>query len=302
MTLILALGNSDQVIQVSDRRLSWNGQLKDDNSSKAGLLTCPNARLAFGFTGLAKWRSFCTRDWLLDALSDSGPPDYAAAGILARLRIHASDTFRSHPALSTCARKDRRISIMFSGYLHHHDPPLAVFAILTNFQNFKSGQDDAEAWDEFLLTAKNERPLDFEPTFIQRVGSWRAMTREDEAALRDLLAAKKPAQAIVGKAIELVRQMTDRPAANNTIGKQLSVLRIPRDRHQAAESGYYSDVNSYRTYMHDAVVLGPSGDWAFKDIQLRKVRGASPIVVRKVGRNQPCPCGGGKKYKQCHGR
>ncbi|NJD86356.1 preprotein translocase, partial [Candidatus Erwinia dacicola] len=23
---------------------------------------------------------------------------------------------------------------------------------------------------------------------------------------------------------------------------------------------------------------------------------------RKVGRNNPCPCGSGKKYKQCHGR
>jgi len=23
---------------------------------------------------------------------------------------------------------------------------------------------------------------------------------------------------------------------------------------------------------------------------------------RKVGRNDPCPCGSGKKYKQCHGR
>ncbi|MGV6806639.1 MAG: SEC-C metal-binding domain-containing protein, partial [bacterium] len=28
-------------------------------------------------------------------------------------------------------------------------------------------------------------------------------------------------------------------------------------------------------------------------------------VVReapKVGRNEPCPCGSGKKYKQCHGK
>jgi uncharacterized protein YecA (UPF0149 family) len=28
-------------------------------------------------------------------------------------------------------------------------------------------------------------------------------------------------------------------------------------------------------------------------------------VVRsgpKVGRNDPCPCGSGKKYKHCHGR
>jgi preprotein translocase subunit SecA len=24
--------------------------------------------------------------------------------------------------------------------------------------------------------------------------------------------------------------------------------------------------------------------------------------VRKVGRNEPCPCGSGKKYKHCHGQ
>ncbi|MBP6978557.1 MAG: SEC-C domain-containing protein, partial [Lentimicrobiaceae bacterium] len=25
-------------------------------------------------------------------------------------------------------------------------------------------------------------------------------------------------------------------------------------------------------------------------------------VEKKVGRNDPCPCGSGKKYKHCHGR
>ncbi len=31
---------------------------------------------------------------------------------------------------------------------------------------------------------------------------------------------------------------------------------------------------------------------------------AQPYVRgdRKVGRNEPCPCGSGKKYKQCHGK
>ena len=31
---------------------------------------------------------------------------------------------------------------------------------------------------------------------------------------------------------------------------------------------------------------------------------AQPFVRQgeKVGRNQPCPCGSGKKYKQCHGK
>jgi preprotein translocase subunit SecA len=29
-----------------------------------------------------------------------------------------------------------------------------------------------------------------------------------------------------------------------------------------------------------------------------------PVVrdAPKVGRNDPCPCGSGKKYKHCHGR
>ena len=27
-----------------------------------------------------------------------------------------------------------------------------------------------------------------------------------------------------------------------------------------------------------------------------------PIVVNKVGRNDPCPCGSGRKYKKCHGK
>ena len=32
-------------------------------------------------------------------------------------------------------------------------------------------------------------------------------------------------------------------------------------------------------------------------------KGSSPIrVEKKVGRNDPCPCGSGKKYKNCHGR
>jgi preprotein translocase subunit SecA len=34
--------------------------------------------------------------------------------------------------------------------------------------------------------------------------------------------------------------------------------------------------------------------------------GGKPQPIRreqpKVGRNDPCPCGSGKKFKQCHGR
>jgi SEC-C motif-containing protein len=42
------------------------------------------------------------------------------------------------------------------------------------------------------------------------------------------------------------------------------------------------------------------GHWMYEDGAVEPV-----TVVRsgpKVGRNDPCPCGSGKKYKHCHGR
>ena len=35
--------------------------------------------------------------------------------------------------------------------------------------------------------------------------------------------------------------------------------------------------------------------------QTEKTDDARKIISKKVGRNEPCPCGSGKKYKQCHG-
>ena len=34
----------------------------------------------------------------------------------------------------------------------------------------------------------------------------------------------------------------------------------------------------------------------------KELAGMNFQQIPKVGRNDPCPCGSGKKYKQCHGR
>ena len=54
-------------------------------------------------------------------------------------------------------------------------------------------------------------------------------------------------------------------------------------------------------YQHDAaqsVTGGPEGESTAEEDT------AQPFVrdERKVGRNEPCPCGSGKKYKHCHGK
>jgi len=42
---------------------------------------------------------------------------------------------------------------------------------------------------------------------------------------------------------------------------------------------------------------------AAADKENRPQRKAQPVrVEKKVGRNEPCPCGSGKKFKKCHGK
>jgi len=55
-----------------------------------------------------------------------------------------------------------------------------------------------------------------------------------------------------------------------------------------------------KTYNHHEISLfkKKDGQWFFYDIQKNK-----PIkTVQKVGRNDPCFCGSGKKFKKCHGK
>jgi len=37
------------------------------------------------------------------------------------------------------------------------------------------------------------------------------------------------------------------------------------------------------------------------DSKNKKLTEPRRIITKKIGRNEPCPCGSGKKYKQCHG-
>ncbi|MDP4239681.1 MAG: preprotein translocase subunit SecA [Bacteroidota bacterium] len=59
------------------------------------------------------------------------------------------------------------------------------------------------------------------------------------------------------------------------------------------------DLSKYKT-QKDEVGGGSSADPTKQDT--RELQHHEPIrVEKKVGRNDPCPCGSGKKYKNCHG-
>jgi preprotein translocase subunit SecA len=58
------------------------------------------------------------------------------------------------------------------------------------------------------------------------------------------------------------------------------------------------DMSRLRTQKSDFEGFGGAGASPEK-----KQQQTAPVrVEKKVGRNDPCPCGSGKKYKQCHGK
>ena len=63
-----------------------------------------------------------------------------------------------------------------------------------------------------------------------------------------------------------------------------------------------TDYSKYRTQKDDTENMGHQGEGRGGQPP-RQPRKLEPIrVEKKIGRNEPCPCGSGKKYKNCHGR
>lgn len=322
MTLILALGNRDYFVQLSDRRLSSGVQTAKEDSGKVGTLVCDDARLVFGFaglatvgipsthTGLAPAGTFSTQQWLVEALGKCGAPDFAAEGIVTRLCDKLTTEFATNPLLRRSPRTHTRLTVMLSGFIYRADPPRLVEAYLTNFQHFRgvaAGSDDTEAWDHFELSMfLDPRPADDEATTIQRIGAWPALTEQDIVPLQSMLKRRLPARAVVGKALEIFGAAADRRAAAGTVGRRISAVVLPADPHQSVEARYYSDVNSSVVYYPDHVTVQRAGG-TFVLFEPQSEQPGTPgrpgvAVVPRSPRNAPCPCGSGTKYKRCHGR
>jgi len=115
-------------------------------------------------------------------------------------------------------------------------------------------------------------------------------------------AQKNPKQEYKREAFELFGAMVE--AVKLEVTKTLTAVEI-RTREevpQADDSQHVENVRLQHADYEDAVVGDGNGDTAIAEAATKKK--AQPIVrhTQKVGRNDPCPCGSGKKYKHCHGK
>jgi preprotein translocase subunit SecA len=102
------------------------------------------------------------------------------------------------------------------------------------------------------------------------------------------------------ESFELFKSMIER--VNKSVISTLMKGHIPSpdpDQVREAERRRRTDMSRYRTSKSDYSSYSDTSGGGQADKQQK----AEPVrVEKKVGRNDPCPCGSGKKYKHCHGR
>jgi len=107
-------------------------------------------------------------------------------------------------------------------------------------------------------------------------------------------AQKQPKQEYKREAFELFGQMLD--AVKNEVTKILMTVRIQSNEEAAAAA---VELESRAERVSNVTYTAPT-ETGGVDIKVDET--TMPIEVPRVGRNEPCPCGSGKKYKHCHGK
>jgi preprotein translocase subunit SecA len=130
-------------------------------------------------------------------------------------------------------------------------------------------------------------------------------------------AQKQPKQEFKREAFELFGQMLDRVKtelisilARVRIRSEEEVAALEREQQQrqqkAALEFQHAELGGYGADEEAAQVQEAQAAQARAEVAraMPSAAGQAPVVrdLPKVGRNDPCPCGSGKKYKQCHGK
>jgi len=165
-----------------------------------------------------------------------------------------------------------------------------VFQVVTNLKATaeSEGKELAKAYEKTVVLATID-------------DAWKEQLREMDELKTSVQNAtyeqKDPLLIYKFESYELFRAMIIK--VNKDIVSTLMKGHIPtQDPEQVKEAQRRRQVENLKTSKSDFSQYSSTGGGGGSD----KDRKTEPVRVdKKVGRNDPCPCGSGKKYKQCHG-
>ncbi len=170
-----------------------------------------------------------------------------------------------------------------------------VFQVLANLEKCynSEGRELVKSYEKSIILATIDQ-------------SWQEHLRELDDLRQSVRNAayeqKDPLLIYKFEAFQLFTAMIDK--VNRDVVSTLMKVHIPlRDPESVkkADAPRKMDLSKFEANKQDMPRYNdPSGGGGGGD---RKPQKSQPVrVEKKVGRNDPCPCGSGKKYKNCHGR
>jgi len=116
-------------------------------------------------------------------------------------------------------------------------------------------------------------------------------------------AQKNPKQEYKRESFELFARMLDQ-LKFNVLGILCNMQIQAQTDAQVLEQQRREHMPQHLHFQHEEIDLTTADPMSGQDTAVAAV--AAPVtsirISNKVGRNEPCPCGSGKKYKQCHGQ
>lgn len=303
MTLVTAAANPAFVVQVSDRRLTSAAGVSVEQETKAIHLRLPTSDMLIGYTGLARVGTKPMSFEISEALADAAiAAEFQPYETVQQFTTQMTERFRRSP-IRRYRASDKRLTVMATGFVRFEEGHTVVQALVTNFQNWGVG-DDAEAWDTFQLTPFSAKAGEPWPTLIQRVGAWGALSGPvAESQIRPLLAVGKPPHAVRDKMLALLPSQS---ALFSTVGVDANAaILLP-----SGETSWTHSVehNAWSVSGGTTVSAFPESTIIAADVTITASDDAgnidtsgTPMLVPRVPKQRPCPCGSGKRYRQCHG-
>ena len=315
MTLIYCVMNEENAVLVADRRRSFGrGRRPDDESCKALVINLANARMAVAFTGLASVPAFAnrpafyTRRWLADALIDAAAANPLLQPTMSRFREIAS---RDIQQVQVPARTDpsaKCLTVVAAGYEYSENDARPSYFRISNFEGENpTSNRQRHPKDNFdMMWERAQRPSAPKTEMVTASGWTDGIPVDSIQQLATLASQGRPPSMWIDKAVALIRVAAESPLSERSIGRQCTSVLLPADLTKWAQGGYHSARLTTREYAPGYIeARGGAANFIIMDAEfgMQDAAGTDQVVqVPKVGRNKPCPCGSGRKYKHCHGR
>ncbi len=166
----------------------------------------------------------------------------------------------------------------------------------------KAWQEQLREMDELRKSVQNASYEQKDPLVIYKLEAyelWKKMlwdmnSKSVATLMRGKLAVPDYAEAKAAAEAQREAQQQRREAAQQAVQQQ----QIRREYSSTATANPYANYSTTR----DSYPGESAQRYAAQNVN-RQSKPTQPIKAQpKVGRNDPCPCGSGKKYKNCHGR